>query len=173
MNAWRRFHSLPAWLPVVLLSLGACAVPSDIDLTSVAIECPKVSEKALKMVNWTQVPEVDLRIRHDEFEPMVLRLRQGWPYVFRIRNRDDYAHNFKANEFFSKVAVIDLTIGGIEKQATCFGTIRIPARQTVELRLIALVDGFYEYEDTWIPLPYLFSTGTDGVIIIEERKARI
>ena len=169
MNAWRRFLTLPA----LLLLLGACAAPSFVPLTSITNECQKVSEKALKMVNWTQVPEVDLRIRHDEFDPMVLRLRQGWPYVFRIRNRDDYAHNFKAREFFSKVAIIDMTVGGIEIQERCFGTIRIPARQTVELRLIAVVDGFYEYEDTWIPVPYLFSTGTDGVIIIEERKARI
>ncbi len=173
MNAWRRSLTLPALLPALLLLLGACAVPSFVPLTSATNECQKVSEKALKMVNWTQVPEVNLRIRHDEFDPMVLRLRQGWPYVFRIRNRDDYSHTFKASEFFSKVAIIDMTVGGIEKQDTCFGTIRIPPRQTVELRLIAVVDGFYEYEDNWMPVPYLFSTGTDGVIIIEERKVRI
>lgn len=33
------------------------------------------------MVNWTQVPEVKLRICHDEFDHRVLRLRQSWPYV--------------------------------------------------------------------------------------------
>ena len=173
MNAWRRFIYLPALLPAVLLLLGACTVPYGVVPDVVGFECPKVNEQALKMVNWTQVPEVNLRIRHDEFDPMVIRLRQGWPYVFRIRNRDDYVHNFKASEFFANVAIIDMTVGGKEREYTCFRSIRIPARQTVELRLVAVVDGFYEYEDTWIPVPYLFSTGTDGVIIIEERKARI
>lgn len=173
MNAWRRFLTLPALLPAVLLSLGACALPSTVTLYSGIIECPKVNEEALKMVNWTQVPEVNLRIRHDEFDPMVLRLRQGWPYVFRIRNRDDYVHTFRAHEFFSKVAVVEMTVGGRAREETCFAALRIPARQTVELRLIAVVDGFYEYEDTMMPLPFLFSSGTDGVIIIEERKARI
>ncbi len=173
MNAWRRFLTMPALLSAALLSLGACALPSTATMYSGVIECPKVNEKALKLVNWTQVPEVNLRIRHDEFDPMVLRLRQGWPYVFRIRNRDDYVHNFKSFEFFSKVAIIEMTVGGREEKNTCFGILRIPARQTVELRLVAVVDGFYEYEDTWMPLPYIFSTGTDGVIIIEERKARI
>jgi len=50
------------------------------------------------MVSWTQVPEVNLRIRHDEFDPMVLRLRRSWPYVFQIRNRDDYVHTFKSGK---------------------------------------------------------------------------
>ena len=125
------------------------------------------------MVNWTQVPEVNLRIRHGEFDPMVLRLRQGWPYVFRIRNRDDYTHTFRAHEFFSKVAVVDMIVGGQENEERCFAALRIPPRQTVELRLVALVDGYYEYEDTMVPLPFLFSSGTTGVIVIEERKARI
>ena len=173
MNAWRRFHFLPALLPALLLLLGACSALTPVALYSGVIECPKVNAKALKMVNWTQVPEVSLRIRHDEFDPMVLRLRQGWPYVFRIRNRDDYVHTFRAYEFFSKVAVIEMTVGGRAREETCFATLRIPARQTIELRLIAVVDGFYEYEDNWMPLPFLFSSGTDGVIIIEERKARI
>ena len=93
--------------------------------------------------------------------------------MFRIHNRDDYVHTFRAFEFFSKGAVIEMTVAGREREETCFATLRIPARQTVELRLVAVVDGFYEYEDNWMPLPSLFSSGTDGVIIIEERKVRI
>ncbi len=93
--------------------------------------------------------------------------------MFRIHNRDDYVHTFRAFEFFSKVAIIETTVCGRAIEETCLATPRIPALQTVELRLVAVVGGFYEYEDNWMPLPFLFSSGTDGVIIIEERKVRI
>ena len=49
---------MTALLSAALLSLGACALPSDVTLNSGVIKCPKISEKVLKMVNWIQVPEV-------------------------------------------------------------------------------------------------------------------
>ena len=68
---------------------------------------------SLPMVAWP-VLYFDIRIRHGEFSPMVLTLRQGWPYVLRIRNRDDRARMFAASDFLSKVAVIKTTVAGVE-----------------------------------------------------------
>ena len=90
--------------------LGACASPGDI--INPVFGCEKVNPEALKRVNWTRVPEINVRIRHDEFSPMVIRMRQGWPYVFRLRNRDHTGHTFRADDFFRRVAVIQKSVGG-------------------------------------------------------------
>jgi len=104
---------------------------------------------------------------------MVTRLRQGWPHVIRIRNRDDHGHVFQANTFFSRVAVIKTTIAGKVKEETCYGAIYVPAQQTAELKLVAVVDGYYDYEDSYLFISSVFSLGRNGVIIVEERTPRI
>ena len=114
---------------------------------------------------------VNVHIRQNEYSPMVIRLRQGWPYV--IRNRDDHGHVLQANTFFSRVAVIKTTIAGKVKEETCYGAIYVPAKQTAELKLVAVVDGYYDYEDSHLFISSAFSLGRNGVIIVEERAPRI
>ena len=98
---------------------------------------------------------------------MVIRLRQGWPYVFRIRNRDDEGHVFKAHEFFRNVAVIQSSVDGEVEDNPCLRALWLSPGKTAELRLVASVDGYYEFED----LPFFaltgFYGGPQGVIIIE------
>lgn len=80
--------------------------------------CAQVSEDDVKRVNWTRVPEVNMRIRADEFEPMIIQMKQGWPYIFRIRNRDDAAHVFASRDFFTNMAIIRLTVDGDRRDDT-------------------------------------------------------
>jgi len=171
MTGWGRLAARLALWPAVLLLLAACTAPFGV--SGIVGECATVDDKAVKYINWARVPEVDIRIRNAEFDPMVVRMRQGWPYVLRIRNRDHEARIFKAYDFFRRVAVIKTTIAGRDEDFTCFGAITVPARQSAELRLVALTDGYFEYEDSVLPLPGLFSTGPNGIIIIEERRPRI
>ena len=171
MTGWGRTLTRSALLSAAALLLAGCVSPSGV-LPS-PYRCTEVNENAVKYINWAQVPEVNIRIRHGEFSPMVLRLRQGWPYVLRIRNRDHQARVFKAMDFLSKIAVIKTTVAGVEDDTTCMAFISIPARETVELRLVAVTDGYYEYEDAFLPWPGVFSTAPNGIIIIEERKPRI
>jgi len=171
MLGWGRILARTALVPAALLLLSGCAAA--IGVSGVIGECGAADEKALKYVNWARVPEVDIRIRNGEFAPMVVRMRQGWPYVLRIRNRDHQTRAFSAADFFRRVAVIKASVGGEEQDFTCFGVIWLPPRQTAELRLVALTDGYFEYEDTIIPLPGLLSTSPNGIIIIEERRPRI
>mgnify|MGYP002630209842 CR=1 FL=1 len=133
-------------------------------------DCAKVPEEDLKKVNWTQVPEVNMRVRNGEFEPMFVQLKQGWPYVFRIRNRDDDSHTFNASEFLSAMAVTRITVAGKRWEDTCVGSITVPPRETAELRLVAAIDGRYEFEDTWLPALGLGPATASGVIIVEERR---
>ena len=121
----------------------------------------------------SKVPVVNVRIRHNEYSPMVIRLCQGWPYVIRTRNRDDHGHVFQANTFFSRVAVIKTSIAGKVKDETCYGAIYDPAQQTAKLKLVAVVDGYYDYKDSYLSISSAFSLGRSGVIIVEKRAPRI
>lgn len=132
-------------------------------------QCATIDEADIRQVNWTRVPEVNMRVRGGEFEPMIVQLKQGWPYIFRIRNRDDYARRFSASDFFTDQAVIRITIDGERQDETCVNKITIPPRKTAELRLVAALDGRYEFEDTILPVTGLFSQGASGLIIVEER----
>lgn len=134
-------------------------------------ECAVVSPKALKKVNWTRVPEVNMRIRNNEFEPMIVQMTQGWPYTFRIRNRDDRSHSFNAKAFFKNIAMVRITIDGKRQDETCFASLEIPAHTTAEMQLVAAVDGHYEFKDNWLSGSSFISSGADGVIIIEERRS--
>ena len=173
---------------ISLLILGSCAwpatdlsyiptIPGLSSLPSISnilpdfneLECATVSPKALKRVNWTRVPKVNMRIRNNEYEPMIVQMTQGWPYAFRIRNRDDRDHSFNAERFLKSMAVIRVTIDGKRQDETCISSLEIPARATAELHLVAAIDGYFEFEDNWLPAATLLSGGADGVIIVEER----
>lgn len=133
-------------------------------------ECAVVSPKALKQVNWARVPQVNMRIRNNEFEPMIVQMTQGWPYTFTIRNRDDKAHVFNAAKFLKSIATVRLTIDGRRQDNTCITRIIIPANATAEMQIVAAQDGHFEFEDNWLPPSSFISGGADGVIIIKERR---
>jgi hypothetical protein len=153
-----------------LLGLSALPSISNIITDYSNDTCALVSPKALKQVNWTRVPEINMRIRNDEFEPMIVQMTQGWPYTFRIRNRDGRAHSFNAKDFFKNVAMVRITIDGKRQDETCFASLEIPAHTTAEMQLVAAVDGHFDFHDNWFPTQSLISGGADGVIIVEERR---
>lgn len=160
------------WGPVAVLlaavTLGACASPQGVD-SFAALDCKRISTKAQAKINWARVPSVDVRVRNDEFEPMILTLRQGRPYILRIRNRDDGLHVFRAGKFFQSNAVLSVALDGKRQEETCIRSVSIPGRQTAEIRMVAILDGHYEFEDSVILVPWIFSSGPSGIIIVEER----
>ena len=162
--------SFPTSFIPALLSFSALPSISNIITDYNNDTCAVVSPKALKQVNWTRVPEINMRIRNDEFEPMIVQMTQGWPYTFRIRNRDGRAHSFNAKNFFKNVAMIRITIDGKRQDKTCFASLKIPAHTTAEMQLVAAVDGHFDFHDNWLPAQSLISGGADGIIIVEERR---
>ncbi len=149
--------------------LGACAGPSGFS-TLGAVECKQISKRAQAKINWARVPQVELRVRDGAFSPMVTHLKQGRPYILRIRNRDDEVRIFRAGDFFEKNAVVAAALEGQRTTEPCIRAISIPARQTAEVRMVAITDGTYEYEDNFILLPFVMSAGPSGAIIVEERR---
>jgi len=150
-------------------ALSACAAPSGVSNFAVP-ECKQISKRAEAKINWARVPEIEIRVRNGEYSPMVTRLQQGRPYVLRIRNRDDSLRIFRAKDFFARNAVIAVGVEGVRAEDTCISAISIPARQSAEVRMVAITDGTFEFEDNAILLPFVFSGGPSGAIVIDERR---
>lgn len=150
-------------------ALAACAAPSGV-ADFAATGCKQISKRAEAKINWARVPETEIRIRDGEFSPMVTRLQQGRPYVLRIRNRDDGLRVFRAREFFKNNAVIAVGVEGVRAPETCIASISIPGRQSAEIRIVAITDGTFEFEDNVILLPFVLSAGPSGAIVIDERR---
>lgn len=151
------------------MALSACAVPSGVNSFATA-ECKQISKRAEAKINWARVPAIELRVRNGEFSPMVTRLQQGRPYVLRIRNRDDKLRVFRAKDLFVENAVIAVGVEGVRAEEECVTSISIPGRQSAEVRMVAITDGTFEFEDNEIMLPWVMSGGPSGAIIIEERR---
>lgn len=151
------------------LALAACAAPSGV-ASFAAVGCKQISKRAEAKINWARVPEIEIRVRDGEYSPMVTRLHQGRPYILRIRNRDDSLRIFRAPEFFEENAVIAVGVEGQRAPETCIASVSIPARQTAEVRVVAVTDGTFEFEDNMVLIPFVLSAGPSGAIIVEERR---
>lgn len=152
-----------------VLGLSGCAAETGVAKWNVA-ECKQISDRAEAKINWARVPEVELTIRDGAYMPMVMRLKQGRPYVLRIRNRDEDTRVFRAQKFFEKNAVVAIAVEGQRAPETCVTSVSIPTLQTAEIRVVAITDGTFEYEDNKVLLPFVLSAGPNGVIIVEERR---
>ncbi len=127
--------------------------------------CASNVAKHMKNVDWAEARVLTIRIRQDEFEPMVVSMRQDSPYIFRIENRDDYEHFFMASNFFRSVAIASISTPDKTSGASCINGVRIGPLETVELQLVAIRDGRYEYMDKMFPVPSLGSM--TGIISVD------
>ncbi|MGB0672157.1 MAG: hypothetical protein ACPGNT_11735, partial [Rhodospirillales bacterium] len=227
----------------------------------------------LNGVDWSFAEVVNIHIRQNEFNPMVVSLQKDQPYVFRLTNRDEDDHTFRARDFFRNVAVASVPgygpdLSKLESQTDSFGaamdpavepeaaaqakdgptefeqvmgatpgkqrdsqakpdasatmgpdpfvsamkgalaegsetetgdaaeasappklqpaaatdimgvsgekacalhvaSVDVPARKTVEVRLVAVNDGRYPFEDTFLFVPSFYIGGAAGVVVIE------
>ena len=74
MKAWG-VNSTRSALLVVALLVADCTVTPDMMGFMAPSSCAKIDQKAFKFINWTKVPVVNVRIRQNEYLPMVIRLR--------------------------------------------------------------------------------------------------
>ncbi len=166
-------------VPVVALALAACAGDDAIVVPSFSTffdyNCPEDTDKQLEGVDWSRARTVGISIRQDEYDPMIIGLRQNRPYIFRLENRDDYAHTFMAGEFFRSVFTAKVTKGDQEFQVACLEGVRIEAMQTVEIQLLAARDGRYEFTDNTLPMfsPVSNPGGISGVISVEKPRRKM
>lgn len=109
--------------------------------------CPTLDVIAMGGVDWAQASVVDVRIRQDEFSPMVIGLERNRPYVLRFSNGDDSPHTFYAPQFFATAAVDRVRVGDAEQPQRCSASVRVGPGDTTEVWLVALADGRYPFRD--------------------------
>lgn len=104
-------------------------------------------ETVLQGVDWEDAQTVHIRIRQDEFRPMVVGLMRDRPYVLIISNGDSDSHGFRSPEFFRHVAIDQIRVNGEAMAERCITGLTLPAKASAEIRLVALLDGIYPFED--------------------------
>ena len=85
------------------------------------------------------------------FEPTVIRLVHGRPYVLRLVNQSDGGHNFVAPEFLAAARVGR-------------GKIEVPGNRTVEVAIVAPAAGRYKVKCTHFTHSM---RGMKGAIVVE------
>lgn len=147
----------------VLLALAGCAS----EVTVKGGGCIGAAGERFEGVDWANVETLDIRIRQDNFTPMVFSLLRDRPYVLRISNGDAGSHALRAPEFFQTVAIDRIRTGDEPAPKGCFTAVSLPPGETVEIRLVALVDGRYGFRDSGlVDLGYETGSGF-GAIYVE------
>lgn len=127
--------------------------------------CPDDAAERVKSANWAGAETVNLRIRADEFYPMVTVLRANSPYVLRITNTDDSKRTFRSSDFLGSVAIAEASVAGETVSRDCFFAINVPAESTTEIKFVMGMDGRYEYQNT--RFPWMVPHQMAGVIVVE------
>ncbi|MBM3731919.1 MAG: hypothetical protein FJW24_00390 [Acidimicrobiia bacterium] len=137
-----------------------------VSMPSVFDACEPVPAGAFDAVDWNAARLINVRVRHGEFQPSLIRLYQDRPYVMRIENRDSTSRRFQASGFLAAVHIQSITrSSGPATEVSCPYGISVAPREVVEVRFIAARDGRYEYRDDF--LPFMFGGIPDGIVHIE------
>jgi hypothetical protein len=143
--------------------VAGCA---QVSMPSVFDACEPVPAGAFDAVDWNAARLINVRVRHGEFQPSLIRLYQDRPYVMRLENRDSTSRRFQASGFFAAVHIQSITrSSGPATEVSCPYGISVAPREVVEVRFIAARDGRYEYRDDF--LPFMFGGIPDGIVHIE------
>ncbi|HEC90285.1 MAG TPA: hypothetical protein ENI55_01325 [Alphaproteobacteria bacterium] len=151
------------------LILAACTRDGGVS-SYLAGGCADASAKRFEGVDWDKVRQIEMRIRQDEYSPMVVTLTQGQAYIMSIKNDDDDNHNFRATEFFRSVAMAKASIGDEVFENGCMDAVSLEPGQAAELRFIAVRTGRYDFEDNSLLLALSNLGGASGSIAIQPKR---
>jgi uncharacterized cupredoxin-like copper-binding protein len=151
------------------LILAACTRDGGVS-SYLAGGCADASAKRFEGIDWNKVRRIKMRIRQDEYSPMVVTLTQGQAYIMSIKNADDDSHNFRATEFFQSVAMAKASVGDEVFENGCIDAVSLGPGQTAELRFIAVRDGRYNFEDNSLLLALSSFGGASGSISIQPKR---
>ena len=137
---------------MMILGLGACA-PSDVIQGPEAVRlagavAPDAASAAVEAADWEKAIALAVRMRQGDFNPMVMQMRVGFPYVLTIENADAEACAFKAPEFFASSAVKSLEpLDPPFEPGDTLVSVLVEPGQTRTVRLVPMKDGTYTYDD--------------------------
>ncbi|MEE9544035.1 MAG: hypothetical protein V3V55_00370 [Rhodospirillales bacterium] len=162
-KAWR-----PVLLSTTLALLSACA--QNVVTPAFFDGCLADARKRVEEANWEKARTITIRIRQNEFEPMVFRLVQDRPYVLVINNNDESLHFFLAQKFFRSIALAEVTSGEQMFVGGCAAVVAVEPQKNVELRFVAVRNGRYDFEDSPHLLSFIRLGSASGSISIEPEK---
>ncbi len=147
--------------------LGACQAGDGVEGAADTL-APSKTAPVVATADWSLTVTRTLRIRQDEYAPLVITLRRDRPYVLKLINGDDAAHVFSAPDFFQAIAVKSLMPAdqAIEP-GWAPSSIDLPAGQTRELAFVPVRDGYYSFADGWTGRLLGGILGTRGLIVVE------
>jgi hypothetical protein len=161
MTAWRKGGIAVA----AIVGLSGCA--SDGSVTS-NYGCIPNAKDLVRTLNWTKATHINMRVRQGEFDPAVVNLLQGEPYILRFENADPVNRTFRAWSFFNAVAVRQLTINGVEQDETCISALTLSPGIAAEISFLAVYDGRFDFaDDEFSLIPELFVPDVGGVVVID------
>lgn len=149
-------------------TLSACAVVPQ-SISTLATACPSDTAGALKKVDWTKAEHIRIRVRQDEYAPMVQHFVQNRPYVLTLVNDDTHTHYFSAPGFAHAVLTASTANDHAATVTGCTDTVTLGAGKTVTWRFIATHDGRYLYYDT--PFALMPAMIPSGTVVIDEPPA--
>jgi hypothetical protein len=164
MAAHKRISRIGSIL--VAMVVAGCAAP--IAGTPFA-QCDAVPPDVFEAVDWEAARRINVRIRHGEFDPSLIRLYLGRPYVMQIENRDRTSRRLQALGFFEAIYIHSLIRRDGTQAVSCPWGIRVAPGEVAEVRFIAARDGRYEYGDDLLPV--IFGGIPEGIVHIEQPPA--
>ncbi|MHA1598522.1 MAG: hypothetical protein ACTSV1_07345 [Alphaproteobacteria bacterium] len=152
------------------LALTACAYGEGGTGVFMA-DCSRAAVEKTAGIDWEKANTVNLRIRQGDFSPGYIGLIQGKAYVLRVENGDDDDRYFRAIDFFRSVAVEQISvIGGRTFKTPCVDALTLQAGRTTEVRLVAVRDGSYEFQNNSLLMSMALIGSTGGFITIERER---
>ena len=164
-----RRGSNSARVAVLVLMMGVlqvCSFPGD-SFSFFKNNCVSDARERNEAADWSKVAIIPSRIRQNEFEPMIIDLKQDRPYVIRITNADDRHHFFGAEHFFRSVALAKVDMLGNVEDQTCISRVDVAGRQTAEVVFVTVRDGRFEFADNFFTSPWFDFGNPMGVIYVQ------
>ncbi len=125
------------------------------------------ARERVEAADWSKAEIISVRIRQNEFYPMIIDLKRDRPYVIRITNGDDTQHVFGAGDFFRSVALAKVDVGGNGGDQTCITRVSVAGGQTAEVVFVTVRDGRFEFADNFITSPWFDFGDPMGVIYVD------
>ena len=129
--------------------------------------CSDAGDRVLAGVDFSEAKVIDIRVRNEEFTPMIVELTQNRPYILRVSNRDNEDRLFAARDFFRNTAISAVAIDNELLEQPCRSIFKLRDKQTLEIQLFTLSDGHFEFHDSSNIMPYAVPTGAAGIINVE------
>ena len=136
-------------LAVFLMAiLAGCTTPNERDIF-VALDAKGFIRDQAEIVSaadWKDAIVIEIDIRQNEFDPPLIHLFQGEPYIIVVENRDDVKHMLASPEFFKTAAIRKLITETEEISGANLVGINLDPGEVKEVHLVPVRDGWYHFE---------------------------